>query len=193
MMFSYKVLKVQNISFLWLVPNFVLHVIKYFKEHVYIQNSGPPAYIEFFLSKVSLSQSKNSADDELTVISSCEVTLIQSSNHSALCECGSHADTHLLEFLHHLLDVQVGVVRHLVLHLCEPLAQLLVLLVEDDPGVQTIRDLLLAQRHLKRRGSELNDFYYFRSLSVSYFCSCMCIQILIHVNKKIKVKLNHIT
>lgn len=43
--------------------------------------------------------------------------------------------------------------RHLVLHLRQPLAQLLVLLVEDDPGVQTIRDLLFTQRHLKHRGA----------------------------------------
>ena len=60
--------------------------------------------------------------------------------------------SHLLEFLHHLLDVEVGVVRHLVLHLRQPLAQLFVLLVEDDPSVQTIRDLLFTQRHLKHRG-----------------------------------------
>lgn len=43
--------------------------------------------------------------------------------------------------------------RHLVLHLRQPLAQLLVLLVEDDPGVQTVRDLLFTQRHLKHRGA----------------------------------------
>lgn len=42
--------------------------------------------------------------------------------------------------------------RHLVLHLRQPLAQLLVLLVEDDPGVETIRDLLFTQRHLTQRG-----------------------------------------
>lgn len=70
--------------------------------------------------------------------------------------CISHgafaAASYLLEFLHHFLDVEVGVVRHLVLHLHQPLAQLLVLLVEDDPGIETICDLLFTQRHLAQRG-----------------------------------------
>lgn len=64
------------------------------------------------------------------------------------------AGSYLLELLHHLLDVEVRVVRDLVLHLRQPLAQLLVLLVEDDPRVQTICDLLFTQRHLTQRGLE---------------------------------------
>lgn len=70
---------------------------------------------------------------------------------------------HLLEFLHHLLDVEVGVVRHLVLHLRQPLAQLLVLLVEDDPSVQAVRDLLFAQGHLNTKrigGQNFNELCF---------------------------------
>lgn len=69
--------------------------------------------------------------------------------------------------------------RHLVLHLRQPLAQLLVLLVEDDPGVQTVRDLLFTQRHLKHRGAgrkKSNQLYYFKMLSLN----CVCLICLIN-------------
>lgn len=42
---------------------------------------------------------------------------------------------------------------HPVLHLREPFTQLLVLLVEDDPGVEAVGDLLFTQRHLRQKGS----------------------------------------
>lgn len=41
--------------------------------------------------------------------------------------------------------------RHLVLHLRQPLTQLLVLLIEDDPGVQAVCDLLFTQGHLRHK------------------------------------------
>lgn len=99
----------------------------------------------------------------------CEVTLIQSSCHSNYWCSVFAAASYLLEFLHHLLDVEVGAVHHLILHLRQPLAQLLVLLIEDDPSVQSICDLLFTQRHLKQRGLEEENeksFVTFRCLDL---------------------------
>lgn len=58
------------------------------------------------------------------------------------------ASIYLLQLLHHLLDAELGTVRHLVLHLRKPLTQLLVLLIEDDPRIQPVSDLLFTQRDL---------------------------------------------
>ena len=56
---------------------------------------------------------------------------------------------YLLELLHHLLDAHLPVVvEHLALHARQPVTQLLVLVVEEGPGVQAVRDLLPARRHL---------------------------------------------
>ena len=55
---------------------------------------------------------------------------------------------YLLELLHHVLDAEVPAVGHLVLHLGQPVAELLVLVVEDDPGAEAVGDLLPAQGHL---------------------------------------------
>ncbi len=93
--------------------------------------------------------------------------------------CDHGVSGHLLEFLHHLLDVQVWVVSHFVLHLREPLTQLLVLLIEDDPGVKTICDLLLTQRHLRHRDDErkgnFQKLYDLKMLGCPVFNLCVII------------------
>lgn len=58
--------------------------------------------------------------------------------------------SHLLEFLYHLLDAELRAVRHLVFHLCQPFTQLPILLIENDPGIQPVSNLLLTKRHLQR-------------------------------------------
>lgn len=55
---------------------------------------------------------------------------------------------YLLQLLHHLLDAQLAAAAHLVLHLRQPVAELLVLVVEDGPGVEAVSDLLPPQGHL---------------------------------------------
>lgn len=55
---------------------------------------------------------------------------------------------HLAQLFDHLLNADVSILRDFALHLREPLAQLLVLLVEHGPFVQLLADLLPAQRNL---------------------------------------------
>lgn len=59
---------------------------------------------------------------------------------------------HLAQLFDHLFDADVPILRDLALHLCEPLTQLLVLLIEHRPLVQLLTHLLSAQGKL--RGTE---------------------------------------
>lgn len=72
------------------------------------------------------------------------------SSENVLCHSRSCVvfSPYLLQFLHHLLDAQLAAAAHLVLHLSQPVAELLVLVVEDGPGVEAVGDLLSSQGHL---------------------------------------------
>lgn len=59
---------------------------------------------------------------------------------------------HLAQLLDHLLDADVSILRHLALHLGEPLTQVLVLLVKHCPLIQLLTHLLPAQGQLWRGG-----------------------------------------
>lgn len=52
---------------------------------------------------------------------------------------------HLTQLFHHLLNADVSILRYLTFHLCEPLTQLLVLLVKHCPFAQLFAHLLPAQ------------------------------------------------
>lgn len=56
---------------------------------------------------------------------------------------------YLLKFLHHFLDAQLPAVAHLVLHLSQPSTELFVLVAEDGPGIETVRNLSSARRYLQ--------------------------------------------
>lgn len=66
---------------------------------------------------------------------------------------------YLLQLLHHLLNAQVNVVVHLVLHLRQPITELLVLVVEDSPGAQTVGNFLLSRRHLEVEGRDVKTLH----------------------------------
>lgn len=53
---------------------------------------------------------------------------------------------YLSKFLNHLFDADVTILGDLVLHMCEPLTQLFVLLIKDGPLIQFLTHLLPAQR-----------------------------------------------
>ena len=55
---------------------------------------------------------------------------------------------YLAELLDHFFDADVGVLGDFVLHVAEPLTQVLVLLVEHGPLTQALTHLLPAQREL---------------------------------------------
>lgn len=52
---------------------------------------------------------------------------------------------YLLQLLHHLFNAELSAVCHLVLHLRQPFTQLSVLLIEDDPRIQSVSNLLFTQ------------------------------------------------
>lgn len=58
---------------------------------------------------------------------------------------------YLLQFLHHLFDAQISAGAHFVLHLSQPITELLVLVVEDCPGVETVCNFLPTRRYLVKR------------------------------------------
>lgn len=60
---------------------------------------------------------------------------------------------YLAELLDHLLDADVSILGDLALHVGEPLAELLVLLVEYGPLIQLLTHLLPAQCQLQRQGN----------------------------------------
>lgn len=57
--------------------------------------------------------------------------------------------SHLLQLRHHLLDAQISSVARRLLHLSQPLTELLVFVVEDGPGAEAVCDFLPAQGHLE--------------------------------------------
>ena len=59
--------------------------------------------------------------------------------------------SHLAQLFDHLFNTNVPILRHLALHLREPFAQLLVLLIEHRPLIQLLAHLLLAQTKLMGR------------------------------------------
>lgn len=66
----------------------------------------------------------------------------------------SAAFDHLAQLFDHLFNADVSILRDLALHLCEPLAQLLVFLIELGPLVQLLAHLLPAQGKLRRHGED---------------------------------------
>lgn len=58
---------------------------------------------------------------------------------------------YLAKLLDHLLDADVSILGDLALHVGEPLAELLVLLIEYSPLIQLLTHLLPAQRQLQSK------------------------------------------
>lgn len=49
---------------------------------------------------------------------------------------------YLFKFLNHFFYEDVAILRNLTFHLCQPLTELLVLLTEDSPLIQSLTNLL---------------------------------------------------
>lgn len=66
---------------------------------------------------------------------------------------------YLFKLLHHFLNAKVfASVCHLLFHLRQPITKLLVFIIEDDPGIQSISYFLFAKWHLNTcRGKRQND------------------------------------
>lgn len=62
---------------------------------------------------------------------------------------------YLVKLLDHLLDADVSILGDLALHVGEPLAELLVLLIEHSPLVQLLTHLLPAQRQLQSKDMQI--------------------------------------
>lgn len=60
----------------------------------------------------------------------------------------SYLTTYLLQFVYHVFNANICSLQHFAFHLYQPGAQLLILLIEHDPGIEPILDLLLPQGHL---------------------------------------------
>lgn len=65
--------------------------------------------------------------------------------------------SHLAQLFDHLFNADVPILRDLALHLREPLAQLLVLLIEHCPLIQLLAHLLLAQGKLTGRTVRMEE------------------------------------
>lgn len=61
------------------------------------------------------------------------VLLLLQISHAGSLKHTVYIYIYLAELLDHLLDADVSILRHLALHVGEPLAELLVLLVEHSP------------------------------------------------------------